>query len=152
MRGFDILSSYLWAYSPWRSSHCHVRAHCQSSTPSSHRALSPPGGLLNPRLGPIFFLLFFLTMPLCLERFHDLRLGQVSLVLSVPPHSKLDASCCLRLPPAPAAVGFNNAMISNVGMVLRNIYSKKYLVNYKVGKVWCAGYGNDDCWSVACYR
>lgn len=79
-------------------------------------------------------------------------LGQVSLVLSVPPHFKLDASCCLRLPPAPAAVGFNNAMISNVGMVLRNIYSKKYLVNYKVGKVWCAGYGNGDCWSVGCYR
>lgn len=26
-------------------------------------------------------------------------------------------------------------MISNVGMVLRNIYSKKYLVNYKVWKV-----------------
>lgn len=28
--------------------------------------------------------------------------------------------------------GFNNAMISNVGMVLRNILSKKSLVNYKV--------------------
>lgn len=27
--------------------------------------------------------------------------------------------------------GFNNAMISNIGMVLRNIYSKKSLVNYK---------------------
>jgi len=27
--------------------------------------------------------------------------------------------------------GFNNAMISNLGMVLRNIYSKKSLVNYK---------------------
>ena len=29
--------------------------------------------------------------------------------------------------------GFNNAMISNLGMVLRNIYSKKSLTNYKVG-------------------
>jgi solute carrier family 35 protein E1 len=29
--------------------------------------------------------------------------------------------------------GFNNAMISNVGMVLRNIYSKKSLNDYKVG-------------------
>ena len=28
--------------------------------------------------------------------------------------------------------GFNNAMISNVGMVLRNIYSKKALGDYKV--------------------
>jgi hypothetical protein len=28
--------------------------------------------------------------------------------------------------------GFNNAMISNLGMVLRNILSKKSLVNYKV--------------------
>ena len=28
--------------------------------------------------------------------------------------------------------GFNNAMISNLGMVLRNIYSKKSLINYKV--------------------
>ncbi len=28
--------------------------------------------------------------------------------------------------------GFNNAMISNLGMVLRNIYSKKSLVKYKV--------------------
>ena len=28
--------------------------------------------------------------------------------------------------------GFNNAMISNLGMVLRNIYSKKSLANYKV--------------------
>lgn len=28
--------------------------------------------------------------------------------------------------------GFNNAMISNLGMVLRNIYSKKSMVNYKV--------------------
>ena len=27
--------------------------------------------------------------------------------------------------------GFNNAMLSNVGMVLRNIYSKKYLEEYK---------------------
>lgn len=27
--------------------------------------------------------------------------------------------------------GFTNAMISNLGMVLRNIYSKKSLVNYK---------------------
>ncbi|MEW5296931.1 MAG: hypothetical protein WDW36_000177 [Sanguina aurantia] len=27
--------------------------------------------------------------------------------------------------------GFNNAMISNLGMVLRNIYSKKSMVNYK---------------------
>lgn len=32
--------------------------------------------------------------------------------------------------------GFNNAMISNVGMVLRNIYSKKFLGQLKVGKVW----------------
>jgi hypothetical protein len=29
--------------------------------------------------------------------------------------------------------GFNNAMISNLGMVLRNIYSKKSLNDYKVG-------------------
>ncbi len=29
--------------------------------------------------------------------------------------------------------GFNNAMISNVGMVLRNIYSKKSLGDFKVG-------------------
>lgn len=28
--------------------------------------------------------------------------------------------------------GFNNAMISNLGMVLRNIYSKKSLNDYKV--------------------
>ena len=28
--------------------------------------------------------------------------------------------------------GFNNAMISNVGMVLRNIYSKKFLGQLKV--------------------
>ena len=28
--------------------------------------------------------------------------------------------------------GFNNAMISNVGMVLRNIYSKKFLGELKV--------------------
>jgi solute carrier family 35 protein E1 len=28
--------------------------------------------------------------------------------------------------------GFNNAMISNLGMVLRNIYSKKSLVDFKV--------------------
>jgi hypothetical protein len=28
--------------------------------------------------------------------------------------------------------GFNNAMISNLGMVLRNIYSKKQLNDYKV--------------------
>lgn len=31
--------------------------------------------------------------------------------------------------------GFNNAMLSNIGMVLRNIYSKKALGDYKV----CAG-------------
>jgi hypothetical protein len=30
--------------------------------------------------------------------------------------------------------GFNNAMISNLGMVLRNIYSKKSLNDYKVGE------------------
>jgi hypothetical protein len=29
--------------------------------------------------------------------------------------------------------GFNNAMISNIGMVLRNIYSKKFLGDFKVG-------------------
>ncbi len=29
--------------------------------------------------------------------------------------------------------GFNSAMISNLGMVLRNIYSKKSLNDYKVG-------------------
>jgi solute carrier family 35 protein E1 len=28
--------------------------------------------------------------------------------------------------------GFNNAMVSNVGMVLRNIYSKKFLGQLKV--------------------
>jgi hypothetical protein len=33
--------------------------------------------------------------------------------------------------------GFNNAMISNLGMVLRNILSKKSLVNYKVGVFGC---------------
>jgi solute carrier family 35 protein E1 len=31
--------------------------------------------------------------------------------------------------------GFNNAMISNLGMVLRNIYSKKSLNDYKVSAV-----------------
>jgi solute carrier family 35 protein E1 len=36
--------------------------------------------------------------------------------------------------------GFNNAMISNVGMVLRNIYSKKSLNDYKVR---CAGGGRE---------
>lgn len=30
--------------------------------------------------------------------------------------------------------GFNNAMISNLGMVLRNIYSKKSLNDYKVNE------------------
>lgn len=43
------------------------------------------------------------------------------------------------MPPCPlpqvsfAWSGFNNAMISNVGMVLRNIYSKKFLGQLKVG-------------------
>lgn len=31
--------------------------------------------------------------------------------------------------------GFNNAMLSNIGMVLRNIYSKKALGDYKVRKL-----------------
>lgn len=31
--------------------------------------------------------------------------------------------------------GFNNAMVSNVGMVLRNIYSKKFLGQLKVGRL-----------------
>jgi hypothetical protein len=35
--------------------------------------------------------------------------------------------------------GFNNAMISNLGMVLRNIYSKKSLNDYKVG--WGTSWG-----------
>jgi hypothetical protein len=38
--------------------------------------------------------------------------------------------------------GFNNAMISNLGMVLRNIYSKKSLNDYKVGKQRA---GHEDC-------
>lgn len=36
--------------------------------------------------------------------------------------------------------GFNNAMISNLGMVLRNIYSKKSLNDYKV-----RGLGGSGC-------
>lgn len=38
--------------------------------------------------------------------------------------------------------GFNNAMVSNIGMVLRNIYSKKFLGQLKV----CCGRG----WQEAC--
>jgi hypothetical protein len=39
--------------------------------------------------------------------------------------------------------GFNNAMISNLGMVLRNIYSKKSLNDYKVGlELWVAMLGS----------
>ena len=39
--------------------------------------------------------------------------------------------------------GFNNAMLSNLGMVLRNIYSKKSLNDYKVppGRVRAAAAG-----------
>lgn len=39
--------------------------------------------------------------------------------------------------------GFNNAMLSNIGMVLRNIYSKKALGEYKVCDIvcnWCKPY------------
>lgn len=38
--------------------------------------------------------------------------------------------------------GFNNAMISNLGMVLRNILSKKSLNDYKV---WSRGWSR--CWT-----
>jgi solute carrier family 35 protein E1 len=43
--------------------------------------------------------------------------------------------------------GFNNAMVSNLGMVLRNIYSKKSLVEYKVRQCvwWCFGSGSVGC-------
>lgn len=40
--------------------------------------------------------------------------------------------------------GFNNAMVSNVGMVLRNIYSKKFLGQLNVSVLalwWHAGAG-----------
>jgi hypothetical protein len=39
--------------------------------------------------------------------------------------------------------GFNNAMISNLGMVLRNIYSKKSLNDYKAS-------GGGLCPRIAC--
>ena len=37
--------------------------------------------------------------------------------------------------------GFNSAMISNLGMVLRNIYSKKSLNDYKVRQKLCTVLG-----------